>query len=209
VKHSQPPIPAAAHATLQKLSQLTRKASQSQNLVSSVDLPDLFAKHIQDSLAPLIVSEELQLDVPGQWLDFGSGAGFPLFPLAIALPHWKFVGVEPRSLRAQHLQKMAIDLGLTNVRILRSKVELIQGFPDIKAKCQVVSCRAVGSIPEDAKRAHPFLAPGGHFVTFKHDEQVAEIDGYFPLSYVPYRLPGEEGLRNLVTAKTLTNQADS
>jgi len=188
---------------------LIRKACKTQNLVSEEDLPHLFARHVQDSLAPLLQAQELNLDTPGLWLDFGSGAGFPLLPLAIALPQWRFVGVEPRNLRARHLQNLCTELDLKNVRILCAKAEATQTFPDIKAKCQVVSCRAVGSIPEDAKRAFPFLVPGGHFVTFKHQERVETIDGYFAPSYVPYRLPGEDGFRNLVTAKTLTNQADT
>lgn len=209
MKHIQPPLPAAIHATLLKLGNLTRKASHTQNLVSGDDLEHLFTRHIQDSLAPLLLPDVLGLEAPGQWLDFGSGAGFPLLPLAIALPHWKFVGVEPRSLRARHLQNLCEEMSLTNVRILCSKVEAIQTFPDIKAKCQVVSCRAVGSIPADGKRARPFLTQNGHFVTYKHDENLAEIDGYLPLSYVPYQLPGEAGLRHLVTAQFKSIQADS
>ena len=209
MKHSQPPIPSAAHPTLQKLSTLTRRASQTQNLVSQEDLPALFTRHIQDSLAPLLRTEELHLEKSGQWLDFGSGAGFPLLPLAIALPHWKFIGVEPRSLRARHLQHLCEELGLTNVQILCAKAEAVQTFPDIRAKCHVVSCRAVGSLPDDGKRARPFLSQGGHFVTYKHDEHIDEIDGYLPLSYVPYQLPGEAGLRHLVTAQIPSIQADS
>ncbi len=208
MKHSQPPIPASAHATLQRLNSLTKKASTSQNLVSDEDLPQLFTRHIQDSLAPLLLPNELNLETPGQWLDFGSGAGFPLLPLAITLPHWKFVGVEPRNLRARHLQNICQELGLANVRILCAKAEAVQTFPDIKGKCEVVSCRAVGSLLEDARRALPFLAKGGHFVTFKHQERVEAIDGYHPLSYVPYCLPGEEDLRNLVIAKSQTIQVD-
>jgi len=194
---------------LQKLSSLTRKASQTQNLVSQEDLPNLFTRHIQDSLAPLLRAEDLHLEGTGQWLDFGSGAGFPLLPLAIALPHWKFIGVEPRSLRARHLQHLCEELALDNVRILCAKAEAVQSFPDIKAKCRVVSSRAVGSISEDAKRARPFLLEGGSFVTYKHDEHLDEIDGYLPLSYVPYQLPGEAGLRHLVTAQIQSIQADS
>lgn len=209
MKHSQPPIPATALATLQKLANLTRKASQTQNLVSPEDLPELFPRHIQDSLAPLLPEAHLPLEAPGQWLDFGSGAGFPLFPLAITLPHWTFIGVEPRNLRARHLQNLGAELGLTNLRILCAKAEAVQPFPDLRAKCQVVSCRAVGNLPDDGKRALPFLAPAGHFVTFKHDEHVDEIDGYLPLSYVPYQLPGEAVPRHLVTAQIQTLQADS
>jgi hypothetical protein len=61
----------------------------------------------------------------------------------------------------------------------------------------------VGKIPEDARRAHPFLAPGGRFITFKHQETVPSIDGYHPLTYVRYLLPGIDEPRNLVSATLL------
>ncbi len=209
MKHSQPPVPPFAQTTLERLAQLTRKASRQQNLVSEDDLPELFSRHIQDSLAPLLTPQVLHLDLPGQWLDFGSGAGFPLLPLAIALPQWSFTGVEPRRLRAIHLQQLIQELGLKNVRILCAKAEAIQTFPDLAGRCQIVSCRAVGNLPEDTRRAQPFLTPGGHFVTYKHDEHVDEIDGYLPLSYVPYQLPGDAQTRHLVTAQLKPIQADS
>jgi len=131
-----------------------------------------------------------------------------VIPLAICLPHWRFVAIEPRTLRAQHLASAQKELGLSNLRVLCSKSESLVGFPDLRQKASVVSTRAVGKIPEDAHRARPFLLPNGAFVTFKHLETVASIDGYHPLSYVRYRLPTIEEPRSLVLA-TLSSQAET
>jgi len=210
VKQSDPiptPPPEAA-AKLRQWEALLRKASRSQNLVSEADLPYLWERHILDSIAPLLAQEPLNLSKGGLWLDIGSGAGLPVIPLAICLPHWSFVAIEPRTLRAQHLVGVQKELGLSNLRVLCSKSEALVNFPDLRQKASVVSTRAVGKIPEDARRAHPFLLPEGLFVTFKHLETVASIDGYHPLSYVRYRLPSVEEPRSLVLA-TLSSQAET
>jgi len=174
--------------------------------VSEADLPFLWERHILDSLAPLLVTEGLGLSQGRLWIDIGSGAGLPVIPLAISLPHWRFVAVEPRSLRAQHLLKVQKELNLGNLRVLCSKSEALAGFPDLIRKAAVVSTRAVGKIPEDAGRARPFLGSQGTFLTYKHQETSAAIDGYNPLSYVRYRLPTVQDTRSLVLA-TLSSQA--
>jgi 16S rRNA (guanine527-N7)-methyltransferase len=202
VKQSEP-TPSAPTESVAKLRQweaFLRKAAKSQNLVSEADLPYLWERHILDSLAPLLAAEPLRLAAGGLWLDIGSGAGLPVIPLAICLPHWRFVAIEPRTLRAQHLGLAIKDLGLANLRVLCSKSEALVGFPDLRNQASAVSTRAVGKIPEDAKRAQPFLAAEGTFVTYKHLESVGSIDGYHPLSYVRYRLPTVEEPRSLVLA---------
>jgi len=193
---------------LRQWERLLRKAAKSQNLVSETDLPYLWERHILDSVAPLLAAEPLKLTQGGLWLDIGSGAGLPVIPLAICLPHWNFVAIEPRTLRAQHLGHAQKELGLSNIRVLCSKSEALTEFPDLRQKASVVSTRAVGKIPEDGHRARPFLLPQGVFVTFKHLESLASIDGYHPLSYVRYRLPTVEESRSLVLA-TLSTQAET
>jgi 16S rRNA (guanine527-N7)-methyltransferase len=152
------------------------------------------------------VPEQLGLPGGGLWIDIGSGAGLPVIPLAICLPHWRFLAVEPRTLRAQHLLKVQQVLNLSNLRVLCSKSEALAEFPDLSHQAAVVSTRAVGKIPEDGERALPFLGPNGTFLTFKHQETSPPIDGYNPLSYVRYRLPTVQESRSLVLA-TLSSQA--
>lgn len=183
-----------------------RKASASQNLISDSDLKELWERHILDSLAPLLFTDALALDSGKLWVDIGSGAGLPLLPLSIALPHWNFIGIEPRPLRAQHLQGAIKELGIDNLQVYCAKAEAVASFPNLHGRAAIASTRAVGKIPEDGRRALPFLEADGTFLTFKHDETVASIDGYSPPSYVRYQLPNIEESRSLVLA-TLSSQA--
>ena len=104
--------------------------------------------------------------------------------------------------------QLSTTLQLKNLQVLCAKAESTQTFPNLKGKANIVSTRAVGKIPEDAHRARPFLAPGGSFVTFKHQEAIPLIDGYYPLSYVRYLLPNLDEPRSLVSA-TLITQAET
>lgn len=101
-----------------------------------------------------------------------------------------------------HLRDTADKLGLKNLEVIQTKAENLTTVAEWKAKAQIVSTRAVGKIPEDGKRAHPYLCEGGFFVTYKHEENHPLIDGYHPLTYVPYQLPMVEHPRTLVIAKT-------
>lgn len=208
VKHLDP-IPYVPEEFLPKIRSLEdflRKASRSQNLISDSDLKELRERHILDSLAPLILADHLALQEGRTWVDIGSGAGLPVLPLSIALPHWKFIAIEPRPLRAQHIQSAIKELDLANLQVYCAKSESVATFPNLRGSVSIVSTRAVGKIPEDARRASPFLEQGGTFLTFKHEEIVAAIDGYHPLSYVRYRLPNIQEPRSLVMA-TLSTQA--
>ena len=56
-------------------------------------------------------------------LDIGTGAGFPGMILALALPETKVTLVEPLKKRASFLQFIKADLSLTNVTVVKKRVE--------------------------------------------------------------------------------------
>jgi 16S rRNA (guanine527-N7)-methyltransferase len=60
-------------------------------------------------------------------LDIGTGAGFPGMILAFALPDTKVTLVEPLTKRASFLQFIKADLGLENVRVIKKRVEEMEG----------------------------------------------------------------------------------
>jgi 16S rRNA (guanine527-N7)-methyltransferase len=194
------PLSPAIEETLRRLVRLIQRENQKQNLVGTSDTDELWHRHILDSLYCLN-SIETSTESELHWIDMGCGAGLPLLPLAITRPHWKFTGIEPRKQRARHLMRAAEELGLTNVSILATTAEVAGEWISHREKFDVVSCRALGSIQEDAQRAERFLKPGGLFVTLKTQESVPSIDGYFPLSYVPYRLLGDSTERHIVFAQ--------
>lgn len=113
-----------------------RAANQSQNLVSSSTLADIWTRHILDS-AQLVRFEPR----PGaSWVDIGSGAGLPGIVIA-ALVEGPVTLVEPRRLRATFLEETVAASGLADrVTVQPSKIENVRGQFD------VITARAVAPL---------------------------------------------------------------
>lgn len=108
-----------------------------QNLVSASTLQSIWARHIVDS-AQLV---PMAADYPGNWIDIGSGAGFPGMVVAI-LTDRPVTLIEPRRKRAAFLSHVATALGMTDrVTIAACRAE------QVEAKATVISARAVAALP--------------------------------------------------------------
>src|SRR5690606_27442559 len=96
---------------LESYAQLLKKWQAVQNLVSRETLDAVWSRHFADSLQmlPLLTASDKQ------FLDLGSGGGFPALPLAIALkgPNHQFTLVEPTSRKVSFLRTVARELGLS------------------------------------------------------------------------------------------------
>jgi 16S rRNA (guanine527-N7)-methyltransferase len=115
---------AAGLARLEQFAALLAEENRRQNLVSSSSLDSVWQRHFADSL-------QLLDAVPrgtGSWLDLGSGAGFPGLALAIARPDQPVVLVESRKRRVEWLGDVATALGLTNCRLVGSRLESVESF---------------------------------------------------------------------------------
>jgi 16S rRNA (guanine527-N7)-methyltransferase len=75
-------------------------------------------KNIEDSFFPTTFIEK-----PTSILDVGTGAGFPGMILAIAYPDIRVVLCEPRKKRASFLKYVAMELELSNVEVVKKRVE--------------------------------------------------------------------------------------
>jgi 16S rRNA (guanine527-N7)-methyltransferase len=132
---------AVPRETLDKLaaySDLVRKESRHQNLVSRATLDQLWERHVADS-AQLVPLEE---GTGGSWADIGSGAGLPGVIIAL-LVDGPVTLIEPRRLRAQFLERIADELGLANrVRVICAKSERVSGTFD------TITARAVAPLPK-------------------------------------------------------------
>src|SRR5690606_32329629 len=95
---------------LESYAQLLRQWQKVQNLVSRETLDAVWTRHFADSLQVLPLLE----NTDRQFLDLGSGGGFPALPLAIALkgPNHHFILVEPTSRKVSFLRTVARELGL-------------------------------------------------------------------------------------------------
>ena len=157
---------------LQAYGELVGRWNPVAGLVAADDLPRFASRHLLDSLvlAPLIRSLERQDDATGRKpvretvaslpiADFGSGAGLPGVPLAIALPDLVFTLVDRSEKKARFLRRVRDELTLTNVRVLCAD---IRSLP--RASYRGAVARAVMPLPALWPHARAALLPGGYLL---------------------------------------------
>lgn len=129
---------AAGVEAMTRLALLVRNEATRQNLIAPSTLDEIWARHIVDSAQLIPLAEPC----PGNWLDIGTGAGFPGLVIAALTdrPIWL---VEPRKRRADFLSACCVELGVASrTTVVTGKVERV----DIQAA--VISARAVASLWE-------------------------------------------------------------
>jgi 16S rRNA (guanine527-N7)-methyltransferase len=134
-------------------------------LLGPRELDKLWSRHILNSA---VVAELVR---PGDKVaDVGSGAGLPGIPMAIARPDAQFVLIEPMERRSTWMLEVVEDLGLKNVRVLRSRAEDVteQDF-------DIVTARAVAALDKLLKMCVPLLKPGGALIALKGSKAAEEI----------------------------------
>ncbi len=134
------------------------------NLVSSGDLSRFIEYHILDSLKAASVFDFSSVR---SMLDFGSGAGLPGIPLAVAYPHLRTVLLDSREKRCRFLDTAIHDIPVLNASVLRSRVEeLDSGFDQT---FEIVITRATVSLSDYYRLCSRLVSPNGTLVSIKGD----------------------------------------
>jgi 16S rRNA (guanine527-N7)-methyltransferase len=134
-------------------------------LLGPRELDKLWSRHILNSA---VVAELVR---PGDKVaDVGSGAGLPGIPMAIARPDAQFVLIEPMERRSSWMLEVVEDLGLKNVRVLRSRAEDVS-----EQDFDIVTARAVAALDKLLKMCVPLLKPGGALIALKGSKAAEEI----------------------------------
>jgi 16S rRNA (guanine527-N7)-methyltransferase len=120
------------------------------NLVSKRDIPLIWSRHVEDSLA-------LIPHIPAgteRAIDLGSGAGFPGLVLAIAtgIP---FTLIESDTRKAVFLREAARQTAAP-VTVINGRIETAGVAP-----APLITARALAPLPQLLALAAPLLAPGG------------------------------------------------
>lgn len=164
------------------------------NLTRIESEEDFYMKQIVDSVLPLEQSDVFveALQKTGVHVDVGFGGGFPLLPIAKAVPELKSVGFEARGKKAKAVQSIADELGLTNVKALHQRVENV--YFDCDA---VVTLKAVGKVEDflplliSDKNLYVFFYKGPNFYELENIEKIMRYWELIEEKY--YDLPGTEG----------------
>lgn len=165
------PLPAAAAAKIARLAELVAEAKL--NLTAIKAWEQVLVKHLLDSLAPLALACP---PLPGQRVaDLGSGGGFPGLVLAAAVVEAEFTLIEAVGKKAAFLAGARDSLRLANVTVLNMRAEEACGDGRREA-FDLVTARAIASLPVLVELAHPLLRVGGGLLAWKGPEGVREIE---------------------------------
>jgi 16S rRNA (guanine527-N7)-methyltransferase len=138
--------------------------AETQNLVSAASLDAIYARHIVDS-AQLLAHAPADAD----WVDFGSGAGFPGLVVAI-LGVRSVTLVENRALRIDWLNRAVAALELPNATVIGSSVEALA-----PGKFDVITARAFAPLPKLLSLAFRFSTEETRWVLPKGRSAAAEL----------------------------------
>ena len=160
---------------LESYAQLLRKWQGVQNLVSRETLDQMWDRHFVDSLQVLKLVDAADQN----FLDIGSGGGFPALPLAIALKDTgaKFTLVEPTSRKVSFLRTVSRELGL-NVNTLLTRSDQIS--PSSLPAIDVITSRALAALPQLCGWIAPFFGPNTRAILHKGREHVEEVKQTLP-----------------------------
>mgnify|MGYP001046542656 CR=1 FL=1 len=163
-------VPAPALAQLDWLAAELLRWNRTHNLTAITDPDEVSEKHLADSLTLLPL-----LDDAKRLLDLGSGAGFPALPLKIVRPELAIVAVDAVGKKIAFQRHVARSLQLSGFTAIHGRAEALAAHPQGCGGFDVVTARALGSLPLLARLAAPCLAAGGRLIAMKGTEGVAEL----------------------------------
>ena len=155
-EHGLPPAAAETLAVVLALQAADPAAS------TTVRAPaDAVERHVADSLSALVLDE---VRSARRIADLGSGAGWPGFALAAALPAAQVALVESAARHCRYLERAVEASGLANVAVVHARAE---EWGDGLGAHDLVTARALAALPVLCEYAAPLLAEGGSLVAWK------------------------------------------
>lgn len=127
---------------LEQFGELTIKWNPRINLVAKSTIPDLWSRHILDS----VQLYQYAPAKPKKWLDIGSGGGFPGIVMAVVAaeksPETTFTLIESDQRKSTFLRSAARELGL-NLKVIASRIEETES-----QTADVISARALSALTD-------------------------------------------------------------
>ncbi|MCX6398743.1 MAG: 16S rRNA (guanine(527)-N(7))-methyltransferase RsmG [Propionibacteriales bacterium] len=175
MRSSPPPSPPAVAADLfpgarlalaVRYAELLATEGVIRGLIGPREAPRLWDRHLINCalLSPALPEGAIVVDI-------GSGAGLPGLVIAIARPDVSITLVEPLLRRTTFLEEVVVELGLTNVTVVRGRADVLHG----KQTFDVVTSRAVAPLERLLGWSMPLVAPRGALVAMKGSSAAEEV----------------------------------
>jgi 16S rRNA (guanine527-N7)-methyltransferase len=164
------PVSRETEARLDRYVDLLREWQVKTNLISGSTLPQLWTRHVADSLQLLALAPDARV-----WVDLGSGGGFPGIVLACALtetPGATIHLVERNAKKAAFLReaiRVTASPGTVHLSEIRDIVDRISGPIDC------VTARALAPLHQLIGFAEPMMRKGGKALFLKGQDVEAEL----------------------------------
>jgi 16S rRNA (guanine527-N7)-methyltransferase len=141
------------------------------NLTAITDPGEILFKHFLDSVSLLMAFDQSS----ARALDIGAGAGFPGIPLKIVRPRWQVVLLEATGKKVTFLQHMIETLGLHDIEAVQGRAEELAHQQAYRASFDLVTARAVASLPVLLEYAAPYCRVGGQIILPKKGDITEEL----------------------------------
>jgi 16S rRNA (guanine527-N7)-methyltransferase len=164
------PVSRETLARLDRMVEVLLPVAAHTNLIARSTLPQLWTRHIADSLQLLSLAPDAKC-----WIDLGSGAGFPGLVIACAItdrPGASVHLVESTRKKAAFLREAAQQIQVP-VTVHAVRIEDFGKNTDIKA--DVVTARALAPLDELMRLAHPLLTSGALGLFLKGQDVEGEL----------------------------------
>lgn len=169
------------------------------NLTAITDKKDVYLKHFYDSLCLVRV---IDLNSVSSLCDIGTGAGFPGIVLKIFYPHLKLTLMDALNKRINFLKEVCSCLELSDVHFIHGRAE--EYGRDNRELFDVVTPRAVASMPMLLEYSIPMVKKGKYFIALKGDEDISKVFNALKvlkcdiLEECRFNLPIEESVRTII-----------
>lgn len=188
---------------LARYAEMLLDKNQYMNLTAITEGNEFYVKHLIDSLSLLPILKTLE---PGhKVLDIGSGAGLPGIPLKIMRKDLDFTLLDSLLKRLKFIDDVIRELKLTGIQTLHSRAEDAGADKEFREQFDVVTARAVASLPILLELGVPFMKIGGEFIAMKGSkdesseaEKACKLLGVVLEEELQLDLPEGGGSRNLL-----------
>ncbi len=147
------------------------------NLTAITEFDEVCQKHFLDSLSIVKAYPDHYFEKNTfQFIDIGTGAGFPSIPIKIVFPNLKFTLVDSLNKRIKFLNEVIDQLQLSDCTAVHGRAEDLAKNSSYREQYDFCVSRAVANLSTLCEYCMPYVKVGGRFVSYKSEKITEEAE---------------------------------